>query len=506
MADPWADFRVQQTQASGATAPNADPWSAFKKPQAPEPNVAADVAKSAGSGLIEGGLGLAAAGPLAIDAIARGVEHLANTYGPDSIARWLNEGRAQAEENRKKIRELTGPKFYEHTPETTAGEYAKSTAEFVPAAIAGPGGIVRKTIAGAILPGAGSEAAGQATKGTAFEAPARAAAAITGSVLGRGGGARAAEAPSAEAIKNAASNAYKEVDRLGVEIHPEAVKSIADSIEQTLQKGGISAEKAPKVFADIERMRQPAPEGAYATVGNFDTIRQSFGHAAQDFNNPTEQLAATRAIKILDDSLPKIPESHILRGDAAEGQRLLEEARGNYAAAKRSEAVTDTERAADLNAAAANSGKNIGNATRQRFKSTLLNEEKRQGFSPEELAQMEKIVRGTVTGNALRHASNVLGGGGGLGQIIAGGLGAAGGASLGGAEGGTGGAILLPLLGTLARNRANASVLRQVNKLDEMVRARSPLAQVLANPTPSTMIPSNRLAQALIATRQSENQ
>jgi hypothetical protein len=120
--------------------PEPNPFAQFVQPEgaAPSANVAADVAKSAGSGLAKGAIGFAAAGPLLIDLAARGVEHAVNWMAPDSaVAKSLNEGRTQAEENRKAIRAATGKPFYEHEPETTAGKYTHTVAEFVPAAVLG---------------------------------------------------------------------------------------------------------------------------------------------------------------------------------------------------------------------------------------------------------------------------------------------------------------------------------------------------------------------------------
>lgn len=61
----------------------------------------------------------------------------------------------------------------------TAGEYAATIGEFLPGAMGGPGAMLRY----GVLPGAASEAAGQATEGTALEPYARAAAAIGTSLL-----------------------------------------------------------------------------------------------------------------------------------------------------------------------------------------------------------------------------------------------------------------------------------------------------------------------------------
>lgn len=74
----------------------------------------------------------------------------------------------------KAMHERSGLK---HEPETTAGKYAQSAAEFVPSAII-PGASVRNALALGVVPGLASEAAGQATEGTAAEPWARAGAAL----------------------------------------------------------------------------------------------------------------------------------------------------------------------------------------------------------------------------------------------------------------------------------------------------------------------------------------
>jgi hypothetical protein len=69
-----------------------------------------------------------------------------------------------------------------HAPQTTAGEYSKTVGSFLPAALLpnGEAGIVQRILTQALIPGLGSEAAGQATKGTAYEPYARVAGAVAG--------------------------------------------------------------------------------------------------------------------------------------------------------------------------------------------------------------------------------------------------------------------------------------------------------------------------------------
>lgn len=274
--------------------------------------------------------------------------------------------------------------------------------------------------------------------------------------------------PTTEALRTAATAGYEKARNMGVDVKPTVVKDMADQAVKGLEDSGVNAKLAPKTFSILSELQSP-PEGAVATIANLETVRRTLGNAAKDFNNPTEQLAAKRAIESLDSRLANLSQGDVLAGDATQAAQTLGQARGNYAAAKRAEQISNATESADLGAAAANSGRNIGNQERQKFKSILLSDKQSAGFNEPELAQIERIVRGTGTGNTARFLGNLLGGGGGLGQL--------GGIYAGAMFGGPAGAVAAPTIGNLARALSNASTNRQVRLLDEMVRSRSPLAE-----------------------------
>jgi hypothetical protein len=158
-----------------------------------------DIAKSGGVGVAKGGISmLGGAGDLR-DLLSKGVDYAAEKAGvsPDTVAkvkggaaRATNLGRLLADaptskDIQSKVEEYTG-EFYK--PKTTAGEYAQTVGEFLPASALGPGRMAVKLGTGA-LAGLGSEAAGQATEGTAAEPYARVAGALAGgltpSIAGR---------------------------------------------------------------------------------------------------------------------------------------------------------------------------------------------------------------------------------------------------------------------------------------------------------------------------------
>jgi hypothetical protein len=289
--------------------------------------------------------------------------------------------------------------------------------------------------------------------------------------------------PSAEALKEAATKGYNAAKEMGVEYSSSAVTKMAGDIQRTLEKDGVLAELSPKTFAILSKL-QDAPESSVATLEGLDAARKALGHAAGDFANKTEQFAARRAIEELDGFLASNDPSSVVAGAATSARDAIKAARGNYAAASRSETVADLARNSELRADATASGQNLGNTLRQRLASLLQSDKATRGFSPEEIAAAEEAVKGSKTANALRYIGNYLGGGGGLGANIAD-LSAAG---VGAVAGGPGGAIVGPIasrtVGAGSKALSNALTKSQVNKLDEMIRQRSPLYQDMLKNAP----------------------
>jgi hypothetical protein len=299
---------------------------------------------------------------------------------------------------------------------------------------------------------------------------------------------KAVPAPTQKELLDAAKGGYDSARSLGVEISPAAMQTFGAKVRAGLEEKGINAELAPKTFSTLSKLDN-APPGSVVTISNFETLRRTLGNAAGDFLNKTEQSAATRAIRELDDYLATLPARDVVRGPADEAAKVLSDARGNFAAAQRSQKITDELDSADLRAAAANSGQNVSNTVRQRLRSVLDNPKASRGYSPDELAQMERVVRGTPVGNTARFAGNLLGGGGGLGAIAS--------AAVGGMAAPPWGA-LAPAVGYGLKKISNASVDRQAKLLDEMVRKRSPLADVTGANAPQAPFSLNGAQVALL--------
>lgn len=328
-----------------------------------------------------------------------------------------------------------------------------------------------------------------------------------------------AKIPTTQELKAAASQGYDDAAKLGVDYSSKAVKQWADDLVQSLDADGRIAELNPELFALIKKVQFP-PKDSVARLESLNALRRRLGDIAGSPDS-SKSAAATIAIKRLDGFLEGSDPARVVvrpapatgstapttaghsfeaadyassQGAASEAAKALKAARGNSAAAFRSDRITGLEDMAELRAAAANSGQNIGNTIRQRLASLLASPSKSRGFSPEEIAAIRQVVEGTASTNTLRYVGNLLGGGGGLAQALMSGMGAVAGSAAGGG-GAAVGAMLPVAVGAAARAGANKLTKGQMAKVDAAIRSRSPLYQSrLANPkmavSPPTLAPA----------------
>ncbi len=205
--DPAAFDAFKKVQAP-VDAPAFDPaaFDAIKKAQAPAEkplvNAPLDVAKSAGTGLIHGGLDFAGGAGALRNAASGATDYVGNALGfkPEQVQGFKDTASTVAnhagpygtilanapspEQLQAKLEGVTGPLY---KPQTTEGRYAKAVTEAVgnPASYFGPGGLIAKALmAGAS--GAGGEAAADAAEGTGYEGLARLAGSVAaGPLAGR---------------------------------------------------------------------------------------------------------------------------------------------------------------------------------------------------------------------------------------------------------------------------------------------------------------------------------
>jgi hypothetical protein len=308
-------------------------------------------------------------------------------------------------------------------------------------------------------------------------------------------------APSAEALQAAASAGYDAANKMGVEYSSPHVAALASGVQDTLNNQGILANLAPKTHAILNSLQAVPETDSSVPLSSLDAARKAFGFAAKDVANPTEQMAAKSAQSAIDQFVTRADPATVVAGPADEAAATITEARANYAAGARSNTINGVQDAADLRAAAANSGANSGNALRSRVASLILNPKASAGFNPDEIAALQGVTEGTPTSNAARTLGNLLGGGGGMHGAMTGVTGA----TMGYEAGGVPGAILgagAPIVGVGAKALDNSLTAGRLSAADTMVRQRSPLFDALSADTPPVVQEQSKtaaLAKAIMA-------
>ena len=291
----------EQMDRAARTAPVAP------APASPDrPTTAVDVAKGIGSGLVRGGIGA-----LGIIGDARDAVGNASEYALERVAKASGLAPAGAQprsysdiaaENRKLADAVQLPgsaditraveagtgKFYE--PQTLPGRLAEGTAEFLPSAAVGPGGLIRRGLETGAA-GLASAGAGEATKGTAAEPYARVGAGLVG-----GGGtmagarliapttdeiiARAVRGTSPEQFAAAGATKAASTDRGMFLSGPEAVQA---------------ATQGATKLADVQRVVEASTGGGSTLASLYaqrpDQVRAAVGQALDQIAPETGSAA-----------------------------------------------------------------------------------------------------------------------------------------------------------------------------------------------------------------------
>lgn len=260
--------------------------------------------------------------------------------------------------------------------------------------------------------------------------------------------------PSGDQLKDLGRQAYKAVDDAGVIVKPEGLQRLSGTIKNDLAEFGYHPQLQPRiapVLQELDRMSQ-----GNATFTGVDTLRKIASSAGSSLD-PSEKAIASRIISHIDDYMTGIGPDDILAGNADQAAKSIGQARDYWSRGKKLDLVDQALNSAELRTAATGSGGNIDNATRQRVASLLLDKKKSRGFTGEERAVLEALVRGTPTQNALRLAGKLSPSGNGLMAAL-----------------GIGGTMVNPMVGLASIGGMGAK-----SAADAMTRNQAAVAQAL---------------------------
>lgn len=417
--------------AGPSVAGASDDIFGFDKPQAntrpppppvkaspPKVLVGSDVAKGATAGAIRGAAG-------SVDTIAQGpgtmpwfinlAANAASAIGAPNASAALR-GTADAMSGAATRGAVQAIPVAGYQPQTLPGKIAEKAGEYAPSALMGPAG-APKTIAGQVigraanvaLPAVGAVAGREGVRALGGGDTAQAVGEFVGGI---GGGlvtglkapkmGQGVAAPTLEQLQAQKNTAYQAVEQSGIKYSPKAVDALVDWIYSELRVNSMNPKLHPKAQAMMEYL--DTLRGKPMTLNELDQLRQVVRRDVAKSSEEGDAFMGKRMISTIDQFAEQVGGSPTLNAARAANTRY-----------RKVEAVQDAQDSAVLRAGSTGSGGNVDNATRQNMRRVLENT---PNLTPDEEAQLRKVVLGTPVQNTMRLVGKLSPNGGALGAAV----------------------------------------------------------------------------------------
>lgn len=263
-------------------------------------------------------------------------------------------------------------------------------------------------------------------------------------------------APDINKIKTAASNAYRELDDLGIKVRPVVYEKFANKLESKLKKEGLDPTLHPKSNAAIGRIIDDI--GTAKTPSELITIRKIAQGAALSID-PSDARLGTIMVKEIDNALDNL--SNQVGGKFKEARALSHRA-------FKSQAITD------MIENASHTASGMENGLRIEARKILKNKKKRRGFTADELSALRKIEQGTTAANTAKFLGKFGISEGQATSMLGASIGIGGGGAIGAAFGTGGaaiGALTVPAIGQIAKKTAQRLTLKNTKFADDLIKS-----------------------------------
>lgn len=266
-----------------------------------------------------------------------------------------------------------------------------------------------------------------------------------------------AAAPSIDELKTAAREVYKEIDNLGATVNSSRVTGLTRDLSTTIRSEGFNKRIHPKVAAALDEFEKIT--GTNQPISNLDTLRKVARSAASSIEPDEARLGSIMVGKV-DDFLDNLDQSALVGGNADEVGRKFKDARQLWQRARKGD---DIEYAFER---AKNQASGFENGLRVQFRSILNNKKKMRGYTQEEKAAIEQVVRGGGLENTAKAIGKFGFTEGQATSMLMSSLGVAGGAAVGGGAG----AVAVPLVGKVSKNLAQKLTRNNAEMVSQIVR------------------------------------
>lgn len=397
MAGPWDAYKQ-----SGPSEKAGTPWASYRTE--PEISTTEDVLRSLGSGMVRGAIAI----PETLEMAGRGIRRLGEEAYQLAGGEVAEETPVLKSTIGEALRGITTADDYR--PQTTAGTYAGTIGEFLPAAVSGPVGVARAaaakgvgTAAGRIavgeaakragslagqaaVAGAASEAAGQAAEGTALEPYARIAGAIvapyaqnkTLSALQK----KNITAPTIPTLKAEKNAAYQVLKDKGTGLTGTQTAYLVEDMRNVLNMDDIILSAKPSVEKALKLLSEVEDAGAM-NLAKFNELQKGLNKIYRRATDAPEVLSM---IKKMDDALV----SNVT------DQGLMTAAKAANAKYMKAQMLDRYFSAAMEGAKRGKIVPNTGEALQATATRILRNEKNLPFWSADELASLRAVAQGSV--------------------------------------------------------------------------------------------------------------
>lgn len=283
--------------------------------------------------------------------------------------------------------------------------------------------------------------------------------------------------PSTEDMRGAKDSVYKAADDAGVALKPGATARISRAVATAAQDAYPVLH--PKTLATLDKVTQMIdppvsvlgkPVAGARTLTDIDAARKYIGKNLARNPDPAEASYGHDMISALDNELNNITAADVVAGDPQKGVELLNKARDLNSRFNKMRTLDEITMKAERSAARTPRG-DIDKATRGKIDQLLGNRKAVRGFTEDEQAALDNIVRGTRAQNLLSQVGTLSPGGsmGGMGLKLGGP------AAVGGILGGPAGALtaagITGGLGFMAKKAADRGSQKAIDDLYDLVAA-----------------------------------
>lgn len=289
--------------------------------------------------------------------------------------------------------------------------------------------------------------------------------AVLGGLLARGGISferylekrallKAAKTP--QQMKELSQGLFEAASKSNIVYKPQSVDDMVLNLAADLADETIDREIHPKASRVLSRLFDLADRPA--TLKEMERFRKLATDAAFEAKpgSADQRLAQMIRDRLDDFSLDDV---NMVAPDA--GAKLQKEARTLWAQYRKDQTISEAVERAVRRAESTGSGGNVNNAIRQNLRSILDNKRLRSGFNKQEIAAIEKVVRGAPVDNLLRLAGKLSPSGNGL--ML--------GLNLGGAATFGPGALAVGAIGQSAKSLADRGTTQRVKALAAIIRS-----------------------------------